>query len=233
MEQVTYFGQGQTPRHYELRAMKIDAQHREDEAGRMQTRWFDYSAMHPAEATYLYAELYKQQTRFFAECYTDIHSADSARAFTPEDIFMSRDATAMWLARSAADALGVPYEFALQFSMQRSLNRLFQHLARPNQLYGEEFEIDLAAAWAESIGHSIRYSRDERFNVAAYRGTFFQKKHVAFVIKQIQGRAAPRSGLLGRMFNEGILNQALATDHFQEEEINRALAVATTLAAQS
>jgi hypothetical protein len=230
---TTYYGSGMTPREYELRAMKVDALHREDEAGLIQSRWFDYSALHPAQATYLYADLYKQQTLSFAESYIDIRTAADARAFVPDDIFMSRDMTGMWLARRAADALGMPYEFALQFAEQRALNRLFRHFARPNQLYGEEFEIDLTAAWQESLGRSLRYSRSASFLASAFRGSLVQQRHAAFVMAQIKRRALPHHNLLARMFREDVLSPALVEGHFEETQISAAVAAAARLDGKS
>lgn len=231
--ETSYYGSTTTARDCELRAMKIDLTHREDEAGLICRRWFDYASLHPTQATYLYAELYKQQTFFFAESYIDIRTAAEARAFVPDDIFMSRDMTSMWLARRAADALGMPYEFALEFATQRALNRLYQHFPRPNQLYGEEFEIDLSAAWQESLGRSMRYSRDVRYQASSYRDTPMQRRHVTFVIQQIKARALPHHNLLARMFREDVLSPALAEGHFDEAQVAAAQAAASRLDGKS
>lgn len=230
-----YYGSGRAPQEYELRALGIDAMHREDEAALVQSRWFDYSQLHPAQATYLYAALYKAQTLLFAEAFIDIRTAEDARAFVPDDIYLSRDATAMWLARRAADALGMPYEFALQFAQARALNRLFQQFPRPNQLYGEEFEIDLAAAWGEHKARSLCYSRLPRYQAASFSsGSVMQKRHTASVIAQISERPhAAHPGLLARMFSEGVLAPRLAESHFPEAVIVCALKVAKGLDGQS
>ena len=228
-----FYGCGLDQRECELKAMKIDQAHRENEADLMVSRWFDYSNLSPGMATYYYAHLYKAQTAKFYETYVDIRTVEDARSFTPDDIFMSRDMTSMWLARRACDALGIPYEFALQFAQKRALERLFQHFPRPNQLYGEEFEIDLDAAWKESLSRSLRYSRLPRYQAKNYCKSRMQKLHEAFVIGQIKQRAAPHHNVLGRLLSEGVLAERAITDHFHEDVIEQAKEIATKLDSKS
>lgn len=226
MMEETFLGSDLDLGKLELRSIKVDAVHRMDEASLIKTRWFDYSRLHPAQATYLYADLYKKQTKIFCESYIDIHSAAEARAFVPDDIFMSRDMTSMWLARGAADALGAPYGFVLQFAQARALDRTFKCFPRPNQLYGEEFEIDLAVAWRERLAMTLTFSKKARFQVANYVGSVIQKRHIEFVVDQIKKRPKPHHNLIARTFVEGILNPSLAGDHFDGAEIDKACAVA-------
>jgi hypothetical protein len=213
----------------ELRVMKLDIEHRKNESDLIHSLWFDYSALHSAKATYLYAHLYKAQTRKFHEAFIDIRTIEKARPFTPDDIFMSRDLTAMWLARRACDALGMPYEYALQFAQKRALDRLYMHFPRPNQLYGEEFEIDLKASWEESLSRSLRYSRLPRYQAAAYQGTIRQKQHQAFVLDQIKKRQPPHHNIVGRLLSEGVLTQAAVDAAFPEAVVEQAKAIASTL----
>ena len=139
----------------------------------------------------------------------------------------------MWLARRAADKIGAPYEFVMQFAQERALARLFQHFPRPNQLYGEEYEIDLAMAWFESKQRMLRYSRMPKFHVTAWRGSRIQKMHVEFVAEQIKQRPSPHTNLLARMLHEGVIPPGVATEHFEEEQVKKALCVAAKLSAQS
>lgn len=229
-----FYGDNFTKEEHELRIMRIDPTFREGEADLFRSRWFDYAGMHPVRATYLYAHLYKEQTRIFRETCIDIETADQGRAFVPDDIFMSRDMTAMWLARRACDALGCPYDFALRFGQARAINRMMTVMLRPNQLYGEEFEIDLAVAWKESLAITLRYSRQETFKAKNYAGHLLQRRHVASVIEQIKKRHhSSHNNLLGRMLSEGVLDEKLAENHFTAEAIGAAQGIAATLAGQS
>lgn len=229
--EIEFLGNGLPRQEYELLALGVDPTHRAGEAGLFKTRWVEYAEMHPARATYLYAHFYKEQTRtFYATC-IDIDTAQDARAFVPDDIFKSRDMTAMWLARGACDALGCPYDFALRFAQQRAINRLYRTFPRPNQLYSEEFAIDLTQAWNESLSVMLRYSRHEGFKATNYRGSWGQKRHTAVVFEQIKRRPeSSQVNLLGRLVHEGVLDGRLMANAFPDEMISRAFEIAGSLA---
>lgn len=220
---IEFIGKHLDKKSRELLGMKIDPMHRQGESDLVMRRWFDYHLLHPTQATYLYAHLYKEFTHKFAASYIDIRTSDSARSFTPEDIFMSRDLTCMSLARRCADGLGMPYEFALQFASDRALARTFETFPRPNQLYSEEFEIDLKLAWADSLSRSLRYSRLPYFQASQFVGDIMQKKHFAFVMQQIMLRpAASRTNLLARLLGENVLKPSMLEGHFSQEEMHTA-----------
>lgn len=228
---IAFVGNGLSREEYELLALGIDPTHRAGEADLFKTRWVEYAEMHPARATYLYAHFYKEQTRTFYETCIDIETAQFVRAFSPNDIFKSRDMTAMWLARRACDALGCPYDFALRFAQQRAVNRLYKTFPRPNQLYSEEFVIDLSEAWNESLAMMLRYSRHERFKAVNYCGSWGQRRHTAAVFEQIKKRpAASQVNLLGRLVHEGVLDEKLMENSFPGDVISRAVEVAGNLA---
>lgn len=228
-----YTGCDLEPRQLELRGMKIDPVYRQGEADLIRSRWFDYSRLHPTQCTYLYAHLYKEFTRQFYEAYIDIRTADKARAFFPDDVFMSSEMTGMWLARRAADALGAPYGFVLQFASDRALERTYRSFPRPNQLYSEEFEIDLKQAWDESLTRAIRYSRLPRFQAAEYVANPIQRAHATFVIEQIKKRPAPQANLLGRMFHEKVLSRVMVTGQLEDSLITSAEAISERMGLQS
>lgn len=230
---MDYFGCDLDRKAYEMRSLKIDPAHREGEADLVQSRWFDYSRLLPAQATYLFAHHYKEQTRRFVEEFIDIRTAEKFRAFTPNDIFMGRDMTAMWLARRIPDKYGIPYEFAMRFAQKRAIERAYHRLPRPNQLYGEEYELDLRDAWNDALTWALRYSREPNFKASASTGSPVQKRHQAFVIGQIKSRPTPHHNLLGRMFHEDVLNPQMAADEFPEDTLPRAIAAAVLLDAQS
>jgi hypothetical protein len=222
MEQPTYYGIDCPAKLLEVKGLRIDPDHREGEASLMKRRWFDYRHMHPAAATYLYAEIYRQQTIAFYESCVDIRTVENARAFVPDDIFMSRDLTSMWLARRCADHHGLPYPFVVQFAQKRFFSRTQHNFPRPNQLYGEEFEIDLLAAWKELTARQITYSTSPQYRMSAWRGEIAQAQHVRFVIDQIKARPAPRYRLLARMLSEDVLSSALIASNFSQQEASQA-----------
>lgn len=216
----------------EIRGLRLDPLHRQDEARLMRVRWFDYRDMHSVAATYLYAHLYKQQTLKFYAQIVDVRSVEDARAFFPDDIFMSRDLTSMWLARRAADELGIPYPFILQFAQDRFLARLQHNFPRPNQLYGEEIEADVKEAWDARVASQLTYSREPRLQAAAWgnRPTLDQAQHLKFVFTQIERRPAQsRHRLLGRLFSEGVAAPWMARPTFGDALVEAAEGHAASL----
>lgn len=202
----------------EMKGMRIDPEHREGEAHLMRVRWFDYRQMHPVTATYFFAECYRLQTAKFYEQMVDIRTVEEARAFTPDDIFMSRDLTAMWLARRCADEHSLPYPFVLRFAQDRFFARTQHNFPRPNQLYGEEFEIDLLAAWRELLARSLTVAESPRYRMKAWQGALDQAQHVKFVVDQIRARPAPRHRLIARMLRDDVLSVGIAASQFSEQE---------------
>jgi hypothetical protein len=214
----------------DVRGLRIDPIHREDEAGLMQKRWFDYRGLHPVAATYLYAHFYKQQTHKFYAQNVDIRTVEDARAFFPDDIFMSRDLTSMWLARSAADRLSIPYPFILQFAQERFIARLQHKFPRPNQLYGDEIEVDVMQAWDARIATQLTYSREPRYQAAGWRKTMDQAQHLMFVFTQIERRPVQsRHRLLGRLLHEGVIAPWMAKGRFGEAMVDAAESYAASL----
>lgn len=206
---MDFFGSDFDKKSLAVRSFRIHALHRAGESDLLKLRWFDQTRMCPVTATYLYAHHYKLQTAVFYETVIDIESVEDARAFSPDDIFSSRDMTAMWLARRCADSHSLPYDFVLRFAQRRALSRYAMRFPRPNQLYSEEFELDVLDEWNATLARSLRYSRQPQYLAENWKGHQDQVRHVIFVADQIRKRA-PEShiGLLARMFHEKILSPA-------------------------
>jgi hypothetical protein len=220
--QDNWFGKALPDTHCELIGMsRIAEEHRVDEAEVFQSKWLGYADMHPVRATYFFAHVYKQQTKWWIEATQDLRDADSTPAFNGVDIFLSTEYTAMWLARQAADRYGMPYDFYLAFAARRARDRFFHRFPRPNQLYGEEFELDAKAEWDETLGRSLQYARDPQ--------TRQDPEHVSFVVGQIKARSLPHHNLLARMFREGVLVPEKLGQTFDAATVARAQAVALTL----
>lgn len=225
-----FLGSDLTRQEMDVRGLRIDPVHRDDEPGLMGTRWFDYRGLHPVAATYLYAHHYKQQTHKFYAQVVDIRTVEDARSFFPDDIFMSRDLTSMWLARGAADRLGIPYPFVLQFAQDRFIARLQRNFPRPNQLYGEEFEQDLQLAWQARLATQLTYSRQPRYRADAWKAERDQALHLRFIYLQIEARPKQsQHRLLGRLFSEGIVAPWMAMQRFGEAEVTAAKGYAASL----
>lgn len=217
-----FFGSELPAKMLEVKGMKIAPEHRANEASIRRTCWFDYRGLHPVTATYLFAHHYKQQTLKFYESVVDIRTVENARAFVPDDIFMSRDITSMWLARSFADEHGIPYPFLMQFAQTRYLARAQRQFPRPNQLYGEEMEIDVVAAWREQLSRQLTYSKQRRYTMKYWKSRVEQAQHVRFLETQVKSRPAPHHRLLARLLQEDLISLPIIKDAFSQEEADKA-----------
>lgn len=217
-----YPGAGHTPAHYDLLSLAVPQEHRQDEAVTMATRWWDYRALHPADATYLYAELYRRSCIDWARRFNDADTAGEVRAFTPDDVFKSRDLTTMWLSRQLADRLGCPYEFSLGVASSRAFNRGFLSMPRPNQLYSEDFELDLKAAWDAGQALVMRTATNDALKAdAAHKGRQWHL-YRDWLTERVLARPAPRYRLLARLLNERQLSEQDVLDRFGQDELARA-----------
>ena len=223
-------GQDLTPAECDALALTVHQDHREQELAAMQARWWDYRLLHPTVATYLFAEYYRQSCKTWHERWVDLDTAADARAFTPDDIFKSRDLTSMWLARQGVDLMGVPYDFAIEFGMRRSYNRAFPAMLRPNQMHGEEFELDLRDAWQAECTRAIRTARVDYFLAKNFKARPMQVAYREWLIEQVERRPAPRYRLLARLINEQALTEASVGAAFGEAELAQAQRYQLTLA---
>lgn len=215
-----FYGAHMTPDQLEERVITyIDPAHRTMEAKLMRGRWFDYRNWHPARATYYYAHMYAEKLRTFYARVVDERYAQDVRAFSPDDVFRSREATSFWLARGMADELCMPYPFIIQFAMERCLERTQRTFPRPNQLYGEDLEIDAKAAWKEQLGRQITYADGPEYRMPAWRAELHQAQHLKFVVEQVKARPAPRHRLIARLIGEQVISAQLARTQFSTEEV--------------
>ena len=215
-----YFGNNLSQREYWMAEMAIHEQHREDEAGLQQSRWFDYRNMLPAQATYLFAAIYRQE---YLEAYkrqVDIRTVDQVCPLPP-DVFKSGEITSIWLARREADRIGCKYEFYLRIAFARFAERGWKNLPRPNQLYAEELTLDIADAWRRRCREVLQLAESPFFACDAYVAHPEQDAYHAWVVGQIKMREHKHLAL-AHVLKNNVLPLELAGKEFGVDLIKRA-----------
>lgn len=202
-------------------ALSVAVEHRSAEVDVIRTRWWDYRLSHPTQTTYEWAEHYKAACREWRIRFIDDRTRERFKAFDHEDIFKARDLTAVWLARQSADRMGIPYDVMMEFGLQRSLKREFRHLMRPNQFYGEEFEIDLKAYWDDLCKRQLRTSTHPFFKAENFKFHPFQLEYRDWLLAQVKSRQAPHHRLLARLYVEGAVDTDMIRGAFSDEEVGR------------
>lgn len=209
-----------------LEITKVDQELRDEEAALMQTRWFDYRHLLPAQATYLFADVYCEIYRELYAQTRDYRKADDIEPLMTADIFQSSELIPLWRARQAADRIGCRYRFFLTQAFHRIWNRGHRYLPRPNQLYGEELWMDIQDQWRESQKHTLQLAESPFFRNEAYRGHPNQDAYHAYLIEQIKKREHKHMPLARLIVREKMLPIEVAANHFNDALIRKAISFA-------
>jgi hypothetical protein len=218
-----YIGDSLTNQEYWLLEINnIHEDHRIDEAEIQSKRWFDYRRITSAQATYLFAHLYSQIYIEFYKRTVDIRTVDTARAFTPDDIFQSKDLTSLWLARQAADQIGCKYEFYLRVVFEIFISRGWKHLPRPNQIYSEELSIDISRLWEKRCIDILQIADNPFYLESSYISHPDQNNYYEWLASHIKLKEQKHFILSGVM-KQKILPYELALQFFGVDTCKRAL----------
>lgn len=142
------------------------------EAKLFSTKWFDYRHLHPTKATYLYAAAYMQAYSSEMQVRFDVVRGKYMLPLkgAKDDIFnaKSRDYTALWKGRQAADSLGIPYDFYCRAVMRWAEESGWRYLPRSAQMYSTKVKDMMHDAWLEeckirTILPSSEFYRADRF----------------------------------------------------------------------
>lgn len=218
-----YYGKGITrDDSWMLEIAKIPQELREDESELMQTRWFDYRHLLPAQATYLFAAIYDEIYREAHARAKDIDEAEEIMPLMVQDIFDSPELTSMWRARQVADRIGCRYDFYLRFAFSRFFDRTWRNFPRPNQLFSEELELDITDEWSHAKNVTLQLAKDKRFTIDAYSGHPDQVAYHAYLVEQIKQREHQHMLIARLVFKEKVLPPEVAGEHFGIDVIRRA-----------
>lgn len=223
MQVSTYYGSGRSRDEYvSLALTKVPEHLRESEAELRQTRWFDYRFMTPAEATYLFAAEYRHAYIEAFKRSRDIRKANEIRPFQPDDIFASKELNAMWQARQAADSIGCKYDFYLRFAFLRFEHRGWRFFPRANHLSAEELILDARDAWAVECRASLQVARLPIYQAAQFDQLPEQREYYDWLCAQVKMREHQHLALSGLVYENGVLPEAIALEHFGEKILQKA-----------
>jgi hypothetical protein len=205
-----------------LALTRVDPSLRAAESLLYSRKWFDFRALHPVQATYRFAHEYAESVKRAYARQKDIRTLAGVQGFDVEKLFESRELSAMWRARQAFDAIGVRYDFGLDFIMKRFCERGWRVFPRPNQLYAEEVILDVRDAWHRECKAKTQLARHERFDARNYTGHPDEKAYQAWQVDQVKARGGNRAMLLGRLLQENVLTEAVVHAAFGEAMLAQA-----------
>lgn len=207
---------------FALEIALIPQELRDLEAGLMQSRWFDYRDMLPAQATQHFADRYDAIYREVYSALRDYRKADDVVALRHDDLFKSPELLALWRARQAADAIGCKYDFYLRQAFKMAWDRGWTYIPRPNQIYGEALTQDIADQWKLERAASLQLAESPFFRNDAYVGHPNQDAYHQYLVAEIKQREHPHLSLARVMFKERALPVEVAGAHFPVTVLRRA-----------
>lgn len=225
-----YYGSQLLPDHYEILTVKeIPHKERNGESALMEVKWFDYRLMHPMQATYYFAHLYKQAYKDFIRRSMNYEAAPYVQAFKERDFLDSRERMSFWRLRRLVDQLGMRYDFFLHFAMNH-LHKMIGggkvYPPRPAMLGKNEDLLEAAVvAWDDLCASSLQIAASSSYRVAQFSHRFskHQRAHEQFVIKQLRRRRQPHYGLHAAMYLYDVVRIEAALEAFSEETVMRAI----------
>jgi hypothetical protein len=155
------------------------------------TKWFDYRFISPWEATELFVAEYQKQFRFHYGQNIDTEEAEDKTGTRASNWRSNpRELASFWNARQFADEVGMPYGFFAQSTFAFLMKRGWQHIPRPNQLYGSKnrnfLKREIEAQWVEWQSAVFVYSALQQYHVDNFLGSPAQFAHQDWVIAQIR-----------------------------------------------
>lgn len=191
-------------------------------------KWYDYRQLHPARATALFMESYKDAHAKVMQRRIDIGRAPFSIGIKKQPLFAQSQGTlnGLWKARQMADRMCMRYDFYNHTTLLLAEQRCWRFLPRPNQLYNKDLLPLLQEKWGEEIRANIQVATDPRFLAENYQGDPDQLKYVGFLLLQA-GLKPNRDLALNSLINRhGALPEKIARKRFGNGIVDKAMRLA-------
>jgi hypothetical protein len=204
----------------------IEAKLLEREPALQEMAWVEYRYMSALDRTELFTRLYHD---IYIELYREFFPEKDAGKKRPvEPDFFRNDASAMkalWSARMAADACGVPYDVYIRTLLRAAIvNDHWDNLPRPNQLYGNLVGPRMRGIVTQALLMERLYapSWNPRFKAAAYTGDPAQEAGLALLVQVVNASNAPAEILSEYLCERQVVTEERAVALFGHEMVDAA-----------
>jgi hypothetical protein len=156
----------------------------------MSTKWFDYRQLTPVQATYLFADRYREAFKQNFRRYVDYARADYVKALRREDLFKCEPTivSGIWRARQHADAMGIPYEDYLADALNRAMRVHREFLPKPTQLYTDAIVEYVQERWEQRQRAKLYVAESDLYMNQNYLGLPAQNAHHEWLFTQAELR---------------------------------------------
>jgi hypothetical protein len=147
---------------------------------------------------------------------------ESKRLRPPIDFMVVDETLSFWKGRQAADQLGIPYNYYVDFSICHLMeDKIWKRIPRPQHLYSSDVKESAMDAWASLLMEitvepaTIEFDND---TIAEQH-----KAHVAkWLCHCLSYRRRPEYGLNHYMINKSAVTEEIALQFFSSEIVERA-----------
>ena len=232
-----HFGQGLDPDRADYLMYHLWSDRaRKSELDLFARKHWDYRHLSPAEATYLFARLFRHlEKRIKAEYLCDDGGDSSIVARDIMEEPKNQKARMAWRCkltalikgRQFADKFGIPYSFCIERGLQHwFFGRAYvleKKASLPLLLNNEECQIAVAQAWLDNLGARIDHATHPRYLLENGCTHPDIQDHQDWLLEQIAKKANPVPSL-GKFMSMGLLSRPNAVARFGQSRVDRALA---------
>ena len=185
------FGIETTREMSDVLAHRISSKWREFEVPLMGTKWFDYRQLTAVQATYLFADRYREAFKRFLRVHVDAQRAEFIKVLKHEDLFECKPSviTGLWRARQHADAFGMPYEDYLEDALTSSFDVMREYLPQAHMLYTDRIIGYVQDRWEQRQRAKLYLAESPLYMVENYRGLPAQNSYHEWLFTQAELRA--------------------------------------------
>lgn len=212
----TFYGSDLSFDEYEIKTIEDLLPVSRAESLIINTRWFDYSRLHPLQATY-----------YFVECYRRIISQLSQKYFGKpiyskhKDFLKSREKNGYWMIRHFCDENGFCYPWFIYTMIEYRLNQgqFKNYIPRPQHLRPNEDELKaLKQLWENKFnGELITASIDPYFTTPQWEDMPIQILHEDLIVNQIKKKRIKTYALSNLIYERKLLREERAVEEFPED----------------
>jgi len=229
----------------------IQEKHLKREPKVMDSRWWDYRTLHPSQATELfsweYINAYKAQMRRRDDLWSwpsDEQYVKWKHADLPDDVEIGfknpkgtkpslfligkressdiRRINAMWKARLASDALGIPYNIYCGSILHVTSSRDWTRLPQPGGMDKKDYQDIAKAVWVRKQKVDIQYATNPIYLAERYSGLLIQDQYNQYLLDQAAQREHVEMALMTMIYIKRQLPEELARDRFGSDSVRRA-----------
>lgn len=226
-----------------LIAAHVPKKHIADVSDLYDRRWWDYRRLSPGHSFFLFAHHYYRANKIAAKRLISErgHGRDQRGRMMrglegPALIEMTADGiwereqshiTGLWKAMLIADGLGIPYPEYCRLACKVAVERLWQRLPRPSQLYTEKLAIGVMDEWDAIRKAKFFTALHPVYSLDNYDGRPQQDAYQDYLIGQLKEQTNKVPALATALYFRPQLPLETVEQHFPAQLIARAKTLAS------